>query len=432
VADGTSALAATAVGLAYSSLSGLSCGSTIGTPLGSGLVLTPNVYCLVAASTLTGNLTLDGQGDCNALFIFKINGAFSTGTSSNVLLINGAQAKNVYWQIHGAFGLGGGSVFRGTVVADGAINLNTGAATLYGRALTKAGEINLSAITATITRNLWKGGGSADWNTASNWIPGAVPSCSLAINAEIPNGATPYPVISNTGNYADNLTIQSGATLTVNPGKDLTVCGCTEMNGSNALILKSDNTGTASFIDNGISGTGTAKMERYLSQNAWHYTCSPITTTQTNPLQSLYVMYYNEAEHHFHYIIALDSTLNQSMLGYGIWSDGSNATVNFSGTLNTGNQSIAVSRTWNLAGWYPDYIPAYDGWNLVGNPYPSAVDLSLLTGSWTSVEATAWFWNPVGGNFKVYPTGGGGIIRNIVHRNKVFSYIIIQDRVALS
>jgi hypothetical protein len=401
VLDGTSASAATAVGLAYSYLCGLSCGSTIGTPLGSGQVLTPNVYCLVAASTLTGNLTLNGQGNCNALFIFKIDGAFSTGTNSNVLLINGAQAKNVYWQINGEFSLGGGSVFRGTVVAGGIINLNTGAA-LYGRALSTAGAINLYAITATITRNLWKGGGNDDWNTASNWIPGVVPSCSLAINAEIQNGATPYPVISSTGNYADNLVIQSGATLTVNPGKDLTVCGCTEMNGSDALILKSDNTGTASFIDNGISGTGTAKVERYLSQNAWHFTCFPITTTQTNPLQGIYVMYYSEPVHHFHYIISLDSTLDQTMLGYGIWSDGNNATVNFSGTLNTGNLSIPVSSTYDAS------TSDYDGWNLVGNPYPSAVDLSLLTGSWTNVEATAWFWNPVGGNYNVYPTGGGG------------------------
>lgn len=399
--DATSAQAARDVGIAYSYLNGLVCDSTIETPLGNGQVLTPKVYCLLAASTLTGDLTLNGQGNCNALFIFKINGVFSSNTYSNVLLINGAQAKNVYWQVNGQFTLGVGSVFRGTMVGGGIINLNIGA-TLYGRALTTSGAINLDAINATITQNVWNGSASADWNTAANWSPGIVPSCSLAINAIIPAGATPCPVISDTGNYADNLTIQNGATLTINPGKDLTVCGCTEMNGSDALILKSDNTGTASFIDNGISGTGTAKVERYLSQNAWHYTCFPITTTQTNPLQGIYVIYYSEPAHHFHYIISLDSTLDQTMLGYGIWSDGSNATVNFSGTLNTGSLSIPVSRTYDIS------TSDYDGWNLVGNPYPSAVDLSLLTGSWTNVEATAWCWDPVAGVYKVYPSGGGG------------------------
>lgn len=142
VADGVSAQAATDVDVAYSYLSNLACGLVIGTTLGNGQVLTPNIYCLGAASSLNGDLVLDGGGDPNALFIFKIDGALSTTTLSNVILINSASACNVYWQINGAVELGVTSVFRGTIVANGAISLLQGA-TLFGRGLTRAGAIAL-------------------------------------------------------------------------------------------------------------------------------------------------------------------------------------------------------------------------------------------------------------------------------------------------
>ena len=94
VADPVSVQAAIDVDVAYTYLSGVTCGAVIGTTLGSGQVLTPNVYCLGAASTLNGTLTLDGLGDPNSIFIIKINGALSTGTFSNVVLMNSACACN--------------------------------------------------------------------------------------------------------------------------------------------------------------------------------------------------------------------------------------------------------------------------------------------------------------------------------------------------
>lgn len=140
VANTASAQAATDVDVAYSYLSEMTCGVVIGTTLGNSQILTPNVYCLGAASTLNGDLILDGQGDANALFIFKINGALSTSTFSNIVLINGATLCNVYWQINGQFTLGDSSVFRGTLLVNGAISLLE-ASSLYGRGLSRAGEI---------------------------------------------------------------------------------------------------------------------------------------------------------------------------------------------------------------------------------------------------------------------------------------------------
>jgi hypothetical protein len=149
VADPASAQAATDVKLAYSNMSTITCGSVISTTMGSGQSLLPNVYCLGAASTINGDLILDGQGDPNSLFIFKIDGALATTVNSRVLLTNGASICNVYWQVNGQVDLGNNSLFQGTILANGAINLLFGA-TLNGRALSRAGAISLNTNTVNI------------------------------------------------------------------------------------------------------------------------------------------------------------------------------------------------------------------------------------------------------------------------------------------
>ena len=83
---------------------------------------------------LTGTLTLDGQGDPNAVFIFQVDAALNTAAASHVTLINGATAGNVYWQALGAAGTGADSTFAGTVMSAGAITLGA-RSELIGRAL---------------------------------------------------------------------------------------------------------------------------------------------------------------------------------------------------------------------------------------------------------------------------------------------------------
>ncbi len=139
VADPTSTLAATDVATAYSDLN--QGGSVIGVGLG-GQTLTQGVYQTGAASTLNGNITLDGGGNSNALFIIRIGGALSVSASSTVTLINSASLCNVYWQIDGKFDLEDGAIFEGTLIATGAINL-LGSSTLLGRGLSTAGAISL-------------------------------------------------------------------------------------------------------------------------------------------------------------------------------------------------------------------------------------------------------------------------------------------------
>ena len=111
---------------------------------GHNLVLTPHTYIMQAAVTFTDTLYLDANGNTNAVFIINVNGAFATNVNAKVVLLNGAQAKNCYWKIDGAVTIGANALFNGTLIANGAININSGAQ-LNGRALTVSGALLVQA-----------------------------------------------------------------------------------------------------------------------------------------------------------------------------------------------------------------------------------------------------------------------------------------------
>ena len=119
---------------------------------GNDLVLTPHTYLLNAATVLTGTLYLNAQGNADAVFVIKMNGALTTSTYSKVLMINGTHAKNVFWKIEGAVSINNYSVFNGTIICNnGALGaLNTGVQ-FHGRALTTTGALTTNAIDAVAT-----------------------------------------------------------------------------------------------------------------------------------------------------------------------------------------------------------------------------------------------------------------------------------------
>jgi len=121
---------------------------------GRNLVLTPHTYIMKAATVFTDSLYLNAQGNPDAVFVIKINGALTTSTYSKVLLINGAQAKNVYWKIEGAVSINNYSIFCGTIICNnGALGaINTGVI-LNGRALTTSGALTSAAINSTLPIN---------------------------------------------------------------------------------------------------------------------------------------------------------------------------------------------------------------------------------------------------------------------------------------
>lgn len=115
---------------------------------GNGQVLIPGVYSVSSAATLNLDLTLNAQNDPNAVFIFQIQGPFSTNADAKVILINGAMACNVFWKIEGLVSMASGTTMRGTVIANNAAIVMNANDTLEGRALSTAGAITIDGTMA--------------------------------------------------------------------------------------------------------------------------------------------------------------------------------------------------------------------------------------------------------------------------------------------
>jgi hypothetical protein len=175
-----------------------------------GLILQAGVYSgpSKGALGLTGTVTLDGAGNANSVFIFQTNSTLITASSSTVVLINGAQECNVFWQVGSSATLGTGSVFRGTIMALSSISLND-SVTVHGRALARNGAVTLINDTF------------------------ASPSCA---------GTTG-------GGGTTVTTVPGGATATTVPGTG-TTSGTTPGGGSTT------GTGTGTGIDTGTAGPG--------------------------------------------------------------------------------------------------------------------------------------------------------------------------------
>jgi hypothetical protein len=120
-------------------------GTTLGAPTGNAMVqgdnlFTPGVYQSTTSILITGDLTLDGQGDPNASFIFQSSSTVGTAPGARILLINGAKASNVYWQAGTSATLDTNTIWQGNILAAADISMTTGA--------TSCGRLFAGAFTA--------------------------------------------------------------------------------------------------------------------------------------------------------------------------------------------------------------------------------------------------------------------------------------------
>ena len=127
--------------IAYDILKNLTCtpNNTLTNSDLSGVTLTTGIYCSSAGTfTMTGAaLTLDGNGDDGSQFIFQTSTTVITAATTSFVLINGAHAKNVYWQVGSSATLGLGSFFVGHVLAH--VSISVGSSThIVGRLLAQA------------------------------------------------------------------------------------------------------------------------------------------------------------------------------------------------------------------------------------------------------------------------------------------------------
>lgn len=148
-ADAVALQAQSDVTIAYDDLAGQACTDDItGQDLG-GQTLTEGVYCSTSSAQLTGTLTLDAQGNADAVFIFAMVSTLTTASDSSVSVINGGTACNVFWQVGSSATLGTTTDFVGNILALTSIALQNGTS-LSGRALARNGEVTMDTNDVTI------------------------------------------------------------------------------------------------------------------------------------------------------------------------------------------------------------------------------------------------------------------------------------------
>jgi LPXTG-motif cell wall-anchored protein len=140
VADAKAALVT-----AYDDAAGRIPATTVSADL-AGQTLLPGVYNSATSLGLTGALTLDAEGDASAVFIFQAGSTLTTASNSSVVLLNGAQACNVFWQVGTSATFGTGTQFVGHVLALDSITATTGG-TFNGQLLARNGAVTLDTNT---------------------------------------------------------------------------------------------------------------------------------------------------------------------------------------------------------------------------------------------------------------------------------------------
>jgi len=176
-----------------------------------GLTLTPGAYGFSSSAGLTGQLTLDAQGNPNAQFVFVIGTTLITESASSVILTNGASPCNVYWKVGSSATFGSGTAFEGNVLALETISMTSGV-TFLGRALARNGEVTLDNDVLTVPKCSTGSGGTPGTGTGTGGGgtggTGTTPVGTTPVAPVKKKGATPKPVKTPAGN-------NGGGTVTI-------------------------------------------------------------------------------------------------------------------------------------------------------------------------------------------------------------------------
>jgi len=262
---------------------------------------------------------------------------------------------------------------------------------------------------------VWRGTTDTDWAVATNWQKQQVPTATDdVIIPDVSGKSNNFPIITSTGETND-LTIQSGANLQIYPDYSLSVNGVmTNDAGISGLIIKSDASGTGSFIN--ATANVPATVERYLSGMQWHYLTAPVVDAPLSMFNTNNFYYYDETTSDSWSGGVFSGTMGwttvtapnlSTMEGYAYYFN--ETTLSFTGSLNTGTYTSPLLSWTNTS-----EADQYEGWHLLGNPYPSAIDFSqanIDAGniSLTNLDNTVYFYDDNTDNYKYYNTTTGGV-----------------------
>ena len=202
---------------AYNALTAQSCTQNLtGQDLGN-RTLTAGVYCFDTSAQLTGTLILNAQGNANAVFIFKIGSTLTTAANSTVVVANGGQNCNVFYQVGTSATLGTGTTLAGNILALTSITLTTGART-FGRTLARNGAVTLD--TNNVDRSVCTGVPLPTCPTITI-APTTLGNGTVAVAYSQPisasGGTAPYTFVVTTGALPAGLTLTAAGLLAGTP-----------------------------------------------------------------------------------------------------------------------------------------------------------------------------------------------------------------------
>jgi hypothetical protein len=183
---------------AYNNAASRPSSGSAGTDL-AGQTFSPGVRTASSSLLLSsGSVTLNAEGNPNAVFIFQIGSTLITGSNTSVSLTGGAQACNVFWQVGSSATLGTGTRFVGTVMAAASITANT-AATIHGRLLAQTAAVTLedNTITTSNCASSASGGGGSEGSGGGGGIETTTPAEAAKLAAAntlaeaVGSGSTP-------------------------------------------------------------------------------------------------------------------------------------------------------------------------------------------------------------------------------------------------
>jgi hypothetical protein len=212
VNDGAAIAAQAAATALYTTLASTGGATALGAELG-GASLGPGVYSFASTANIAGTtaLTLNGAGT----YIFQVGSALTANVASTVILLNGASACNIFWQVTSAATLNGVS-FAGTVVAQAGITLGVGAA-LSGRALTTAtGAVTMSGGN-TVGGCSSASGGCPVLDISPPTLPNGTVGLAYSQQLTGTGGTAPYAFSVSSGLLPDGLTLTPTGLLAGTP-----------------------------------------------------------------------------------------------------------------------------------------------------------------------------------------------------------------------
>ncbi len=213
----------------------------------------------------------------------------------------------------------------------------------------------------------WTGAVSSDWNDAGNWSKSlGVPNQHKDITIDATKSHDPE--IPSDGASINDLTVNNGATLTIGDG--------------GSLITYGD-----------ITNNGTITIKRSITDGEWHLVSSPISGATANIFLGDYLRSWDEPGGQWTEVTDENTALSPAQ-GYLLWGVAKATTHTFTGTPNTGEQSISLT-----TGGGGDQ----QGFNLVGNPYPSSIDWSVLDDTYGAV----YYYDAANSHYDTWNNGSG-------------------------